>query len=311
MLSLLAADIKLAHSIFALPFALLAVFLVGTTPNTPLTAQSQPSLASPDATLNWPTLLTKLGLVVICMVAARTWAMLFNRLVDRGFDAENARTRRRVIAAGTVSVRAGWLAAIASILCFLAGCAGFLLLYSNPWPLYLSLPVLAWIAFYSLTKRFTFLCHLFLGGALAASPLAAAIAVDPTRLANTPALFGLAAFVLLWVAGFDIIYAIADQDFDRARGLFSIPARLGTTRALWVSRLLHALACIALFMAWRIDPRLGTLFAAAMAAVLCLLIVEHIAAAKGGKAGLNLAFFTLNGIVSCFLGLAGVIDVLT
>src|SRR5690606_37906682 len=100
--------------------------------------------------------------------------------------------------------------------------------FDNPWPLVLSVPTLAWIAFYSFTKRFTALCHVFLGGALAASPLAAAIAVEPGALATTPALWLLAAMVLLWVAGFDIAYALQDIDFDRATGLRSVPARLGT-----------------------------------------------------------------------------------
>lgn len=292
---LLASDIKLAHSIFALPFAVMAVFLVGA-PNG-------------AASVHWPVLAAKLALVVACMVAARTWAMLFNRLVDRRFDADNARTKKRVFAAGLLSARVGWLVAGACALVFASLCAGFLLLFANPWPLYLCVPVLAWIAFYSLTKRFTALCHLFLGGALAASPIAAAIAVEPSALATTPAIFWIAGFVLCWVAGFDIIYALADEAFDRQRGLFSIPAKLGIRGAMWVARVLHLLAAAFLAMAYRSDPRLGPLFGSAVIMIAVLLIVEHIAASRGGKAGLNMAFFTINGIVSCVLGCAGVIDI--
>jgi 4-hydroxybenzoate polyprenyltransferase len=288
---LIAADIKLAHSVFAMPFAFLGAFLARRN-------------GSPPA---W-TFLGQLALVVACMVAARTWAMLFNRLADRRMDAANPRTARRALASGRLSVRQGWAAALLAAAVFVGATAGFWFLFANPWPLLLSVPVLAWIAFYSLTKRFTALCHIFLGGALAASPLAACIAINPQALTSTPAVWALAGMVVLWVAGFDVIYALQDVEFDRSNGLHSIPAFLGPTGAIWLSRALHAAAFGMLLLAARSDPRLSWTFLAGVAAVGLLLIAEHLVLAKRGKAGLDMAFFTLNGVVSCVLGIAGCLD---
>lgn len=294
----LAGDIKLAHSVFALPFALLGAML---------------AWEASGRGLGW-SLAGLLGLVVVCMVLARTWAMLFNRLADRRIDAANPRTRGRALASGRVSVRAGWSAAGIAAVGFVAATGGFWAAFGNPWPQLLSVPVLAWIAFYSLTKRFTALCHVFLGGALAISPIAAAIAVHPASLGSTPALWLIAGMVLAWVAGFDIIYALQDADFDRASGLRSIPAALGSGRALWISRSLHAAAVVLLLAAWAVDRRLGVFFLLGIVAVAVLLAAEHAIlvrndTARTGK-GLDMAFFTLNGIVSCVLGLAGVVDLL-
>jgi 4-hydroxybenzoate polyprenyltransferase len=289
-LGLIAADIKLAHSIFALPFAILGAGLAG------------------FGRLDARSVAIALALVVVCMVLARTWAMLINRLVDRGFDAENVRTKRRVFAVGTLSPGMGWALSWACAALFIASTAGFWLALENPWPLWLSAPVLGWIAFYSLTKRFTWLCHVFLGGALAASPLAAAIALRPESLADTPSILWLAGMVLAWVAGFDIIYALQDVSFDRQRGLSSIPASLGVPRALWISRSLHFAAAGALFVAWRSEPRFGVAFGLAVVLVCGLLIAEHVVLARKGERGLDMAFFTLNGIVSCVVGVAGVLD---
>ena len=289
-LRLAASDIKLAHSIFALPFAVLGAFL-----------------ARPPAS-PWPRFAGQLAIVVVCMVFARTWAMLFNRLLDRQIDARNARTQRRVLASGRLSARDGWLIALSSAALFALACSLFWILFANPWPLALSIPVLAWIAFYSLTKRFTALCHVFLGGALGASPLAAALAVSPASLASTPALWFVAGMVVLWVAGFDVIYALQDVDFDCAAGLFSVPSQFGADNAIWISRLLHAAAFALLVLAARSEPRFGWLFSTAVGVVAVLLIIEHVILARRGKAGLDVAFFTVNGIVSCVLGLAGVLD---
>lgn len=288
---LLARDIKLAHSVFALPFAILASFLAR-----PLDA-------------SWTRFGGQLALVVGCMVAARTWAMLFNRIADRRLDAANPRTRARALAAGLVSTRQAWAVALGAAGVLIALAAGFLA-FDNAWPVILSVPVLAWIAFYSLTKRFTVLCHVFLGGALAASPLAAALAIHPPAL-GAPTLWFLALMVMLWVAGFDVIYALQDLEFDRQRGLSSIPARLGARGAAWCARALHLGAFAALVCAARSGPRFGMLFSAGIGAVGALLIVEHVVLARQGLRGLNVAFFTLNGVVSLVLGLAGVIDLLT
>lgn len=289
-LSLAAADIKLAHSVFALPFAVLASFM-----------------ARPEGS-PWSRFAGQLAVVVACMVLARTWAMLVNRLADRDIDAANPRTQRRVIASGRLSSRDGLLIALAAAAGFVACTALFWFFFANPWPLALGVPVLAWIAFYSFTKRFTALCHVFLGGALAASPLAAAVAIDPAFVATSPALWLLAGMVLLWVAGFDVIYALQDVEFDRATGLHSVPARLGPVGAIRVSRLLHAGAFALLCLAARAETRFGPVFAAAVIAVGGLLVVEHVVLVRRGKAGLDMAFFTINGVVSCVLGAAGVLD---
>lgn len=290
-----ASDIKLAHSVFALPFAILAAFLVAP--------------ASADG-IDWPRFGGMLALVVACMFFARTWAMLFNRIADARLDAANPRTAKRAIPAGRLSPRAAWSVALGSAACFVALASLFGILYANWWPAILAVPVLAWIALYSLTKRFTALCHVFLGGALAASPIAAAIAVGPHHLPETPAVFLLAGMVLLWVAGFDVIYALQDLDHDRAAGLHSIPARLGARGAIRASRVLHVAAFALLVLAARVDARFGPLFAVAVALVAALLVAEHVVLARRGKAGLDMAFFTLNGIVSCVLGAAGIADVL-
>ncbi len=297
-LALAAADIKLAHSVFALPFALLAAFL------------ARPTATPP--THSWPRFAVQLAIIIACMVLARTWAMLINRLADIRIDAANPRTQRRILASGALPKRDGQLIGAACALLFIAATSLFYFLFANPWPLALSVPVLAWIAFYSLTKRFTALCHIFLGGALAASPLAAALAINPAALTTNLSIWFLAGFVLLWVAGFDVIYALQDIDFDRAAKLHSIPAAVGWKSAIWISRALHAAGFTLLLLAARPptgDPRFGPLFLAATALVAALLITEHAILAKQGKAGLNMAFFTVNGIVSVLLGAAGILDV--
>jgi 4-hydroxybenzoate polyprenyltransferase len=296
-LRLAAADIKLAHSIFALPFAILAAFLA---------RPADPT--KPGGT--WPTFAAQLSLVVLSMVLARSWAMLVNRLADRDIDPLNPRTARRMIASGKLSVADARTIALICAALFIAVSSLFWVFFANPWPTILSIPVLAWIAFYSFTKRFTAACHIFLGGALAASPLAAAIAINPAYLAHAATVFFLAGMVVCWVAGFDVIYALQDTDFDKQAGLHSIPSRLGPAAAIWISRLLHAAAFALLILAARSEPRFGPVFFTAVALVGCLLITEHTVLARRGKAGLQMAFFTINGIVSCVLGLAGVVDLL-
>jgi len=287
-------DIKLAHSVFAMPFAILGAFLV-----------------APQAggRIDWAALGKMLVLVVLCMVFARNWAMLFNRVADAKIDAANPRTARRAFASGSLRMRDGYVLLGLNAIAFLIGCALFGVLFGNWWPSILGVPVLAWIAFYSLTKRFTWLCHVFLGGALAASPLAAAIAVNPELLVETASVFWIAGMVLCWVAGFDVIYALQDLDYDRSVGLSSMPAKFGWRGALWISRGLHALAIVCLVMALRGDDRLGVLFAIAIGLVALLLIWEHALLVQRGKAGIPMAFFTLNGVVSIVLGLAGCLEV--
>ncbi len=291
-LALATADIKIAHSVFALPFAVLGVFLAERLP------------------IDWPRLLVQLALVVGCMVLARSWAMLVNRVADREYDARNPRTTRRAVARGALRAKDARLIALLCAAGFIGLCALFGALFANWWPLMLSVPTLAWIAWYSFTKRFTAFAHLFLGGALAASPMAAAIAVDPSSLAHTPALWWLAGMVMFWVAGFDVLYALQDLDFDRGAGLRSIPAWLGARRAVWVSRVMHAVAFVALLLVWAVDPRLGATFGVAVGLVGAALVAEHWWLAKHGVLGLPIAFGVLNGVISCVAGIFGIVDVL-
>lgn len=292
---LAALDIKLAHSVFALPFAILGAFL------------ASPALRAGAPASAWRSFAGQGALVVACMVCARTWAMLVNRLADREFDSRNARTSRRVIASGALPLARSRAITLGAALAFIASCAGFLA-FDNAWPLYLCVPVLAWVALYSFTKRFTALCHVFLGGALGISPLAAAIAVNPGALRDTPALFWIAGFVVMWVAGFDVLYAIQDLEFDRHAGLHSIPARLGLRGAVWTGRGLHAAALLALALAWRAEARLGVLFGVGVGLVGVLLVAEHAVVAVRGRSGIPMAFFTINGVVSCVLGVAGCLE---
>ncbi len=290
-------DIKLAHSVFAMPFAVLGAFLVA------------PHLGdAPEHGIEWSRFAGMLVLIVICMVLARNWAMLVNRVADAKIDAANPRTAKRAFASGALSTRDGYLLLAFNAIGFLIVCSLFGFLFGNWWPTILGIPVLIWIGFYSFTKRFTWLCHLFLGGALAASPIAAAIAVGPENITHAPAIFPIAAMVLCWVAGFDIIYALQDLDYDQEVGLSSIPSRFGWKRAAWLSRALHALALIALIAALNLEARFGVLFAMAIGLVGVILVYEHLILARRGKAGIPMAFFTLNGIVSVVLGFVGVID---
>lgn len=278
--------IKLSHSVFALPYALLATFLA-----------ARPQL---------PTL-TQLGLIVVCMVGARSAAMTFNRIADAPLDALNPRTAGRPLPRGTISLPAAWAFFFGSCVLFLLGCAGFLRLYGNPWPLRLAAPVLALLCFYSLTKRFTALSHVVLGAAIALSPVAAWIAISPETL-GAPAWLLMAA-VTFWIGGFDIIYACQDVDFDRRNGLFSIPARLGVGPALWLARTFHAITAAALIaVGW--TAGLGGLYYAGVACVAVLLIVENSLVRANDLRRVNLAFFTVNGVVGLVLGALGVADVI-
>ncbi len=287
----LAADIKVSHSLFALPFALLASFM------------ARPVSES------WGRFAAQMALIVLCMVSARTFAMLANRIIDRDIDALNPRTHGRALPSGRVALRHAIIALLASAGVFAIGCAVFGAVLGNWWPAALSMPVLAWIGSYGWLKRWTWLCHFYLGSSLAISPLAAALAVDPDALLTQPALWLLSVNVLCWVGGFDIIYALQDVEIDRAQSLHSLPARLGVGRALWISRLLHASSAACLLAVLALDARFGSLFAAGVGIVLILLIIEHAATAGGATTRIQLAFFTMNGLISCLLGILGIMSV--
>lgn len=288
-------DIKLAHSIFALPFAVLGAVMAAAPAGTSIDGRRFGG---------------QLALVVLAMVFARTVAMLSNRLLDRHIDAKNPRTAGRALPSGRLGTGGAVATLTVSAALFMAVCVVFGFIYGNWWPTWLGLPVLAWISAYALTKRFTAACHVYLGSSLALSPLAAAIAVNPPAVLEQPALWLLALMVLTWVAGFDVIYALQDVEVDRAQGLHSMPARFGAPKALGVSRLLHMLSVACLIATVVLDPRLRWLTAAAVAIVVALLVWEHVTVRRWGTSKLALAFFTLNGVISCVFGALAAVDVL-
>jgi 4-hydroxybenzoate polyprenyltransferase len=285
-----ASDIKLHHSVFALPFALLGATL---------------AVATPEG-VPWASMAGPLALIVGCMVSARTVAMLANRIADASIDARNPRTAGRAIPSGRLSRRAAWLLVFISVMAFEACTAAFAVLYGNAWPLMLQVPVLLWLVLYPLAKRFTWLCHAWLGASLAMSVPAAALAMHP-EAALLPAVWWIAGMVLLWVTGFDVIYALQDVETDRRDGLHSMPASLGTGPALVMSLLMHVGAVLCLVQAWRVEPRLGTGFMVAVGLVAGLLAVEHATVRRWGTTRMALTFFTLNGCVSIVLGTAGIL----
>lgn len=279
--------IKFSHSVFALPFALLATFLA-----------ARPKLPS----------VAQLGLIVLCMVAARSAAMTFNRLVDARLDAVNPRTAGRALPRGAITPVAAAVFFVVACLVFVAACAAFLFLgpTPNPWPLRLCVPVLAWLCLYSYTKRWTRWSHLVLGTGIAFAPVAAWIAINPATL-GPPAWLLLVA-VALWIAGFDLIYACQDTASDHALGLHSVPARMGIAAALWLARAFHAVTLAAL-VGVGLTAHLGWLYATGVACVAALLIVEHMLVSPRDLSRVNVAFFTVNGVVGLVLGILGVLDI--
>ncbi|MFK7789738.1 MAG: UbiA-like polyprenyltransferase [Phycisphaeraceae bacterium] len=285
-----ARDIKLSHTVFALPFALLATFLAAGF------ADRQP-------------IIVEFILILLCMFFARTFAMAFNRLSDAGIDASNQRTEQRAIPSGRVRDKTMLGVVVANAFAFVLCTALFIWATSNAFPLLLSLPVLIVLAGYSYTKRFTWLCHAFLGFALSISPIAAAIAIEPSYLSQ-PSVWLLALMVLTWVAGFDVLYALQDTEVDRGLGLYSIPSRLGVNNALMISRAMHLVSIAALIgVAW-LSEQLGLLFMIAAGVTCALLILEHALVWGGRTKQLNMAFFTVNGIISLLLGIAGITDII-
>lgn len=260
--------VRFSHTIFALPFALAAVVL-----------------ALPYGSFTW----TKLFLIVLAIAAARTAAMAFNRLVDRDIDAENPRTRDREIPRGVLSVNFVRALVIASCAVFVA-CAALL----GPLPLYLSPVALALALGYSYVKRFSSLCHLVLGAAIAFAPGGAWIALGaPVTLAPWLLVFGVAT----WVGGFDVLYSLQDEGFDRNAGLYSIPSRVGTVGALWISGLLHVVT-VACLLGVGLTLGRGVAYYLGCFIIGALLAYEHALVKPHDLSKIDKAFFDLNGYVS-------------
>lgn len=272
--------IRFSHTIFALPFAMLAAVL----------AWQEVEFRVRD-----------FAGIVLCMVFARSAAMAFNRLVDRRLDASNPRTASRHLPAGVLSVSAVRTFTVVSAAGFVAST---LLFWPNPWPAILAVPVLLFLLGYSYAKRFTIWCHYWLAAALMLSPIAAWIAITGT--VGWPAVL-LAATVFFWVGGFDILYSCQDVEFDRDRGLFSVPARFGVTRALRIAAASHALTAACLFGLWYVAG-LGVVFLLGVIGVTLLLAVEHFLVRPNDLTRINVAFFQINAVISLGLLALGIAD---
>ncbi|MEN8164249.1 MAG: UbiA-like polyprenyltransferase [Acidobacteriota bacterium] len=264
--------IKFQHTVFALPFALIA-------------------LVSAPAE-GWPPLRVWL-LVLLAMVAARTAAMSFNRLVDHRMDALNPRTASRALPEGRLNRKFVWLITVVASAVFVLA-AGLL----NSLCLMLSVPTLAVLLGYSLSKRFTAAAHLWLGAALGIAPVGAWIAASG-RLDLPPVVLGVS--VMLWVAGFDVIYSLQDEVFDRSMGLHSIPTALGPRRALHLARAFHILS-LAGFAAVAVLSGGGPLRWSAVIAAAGMLVWQHTLVSPDDLSRVNAAFFTANGILAVVMG---------
>jgi len=262
--------VRFSHSVFALPFALIAAWL---------------------AAGGWPPART-LGLVILCAVAARTAAMGFNRVVDRRLDARNPRTAGRELPRGVLRAGSVAVLVVVSAAVFVAGAFALGTICGR-----LSFPVLFVLLGYSLVKRVSWAAHLVLGLCLACAPLGAWLAVRGDFSGDLVVPLALAAAVLAWVAGFDLIYACQDVEFDRAQRLHSVPARFGVPAALRASSGLHAATVLLLVLvAWRAE--LGWVFWLALAGAVALLVWQHTIVSADDLSRVDVAFFTLNGWVS-------------
>ncbi|MGC9518487.1 MAG: UbiA-like polyprenyltransferase [Desulfuromonadaceae bacterium] len=265
--------IKFSHTVFAFPFALIGVVLAA------------------DASGQLPTV-AQLLWICTAMVGARSAAMGLNRIIDARIDAQNPRTEERHIPAGKISLAEAWLFVGGSV--FLFELAAWML---NPLCFYLSFVVLFFLVLYAYAKRFTMYAHLILGLCLAAAPIGAWIALRGDVHISI-VLLGLA--VLLWVAGFDIFYALQDLDFDREYGLHSIPVRLGAERSCLLVRWLHGGMVALLLLVW-LSAGLGWLYLLGVAVVAALLVYEHTLVKPHDLSRLDAAFFTMNGYISIIL----------
>ncbi|MEX2583810.1 MAG: UbiA-like polyprenyltransferase [Gemmatimonadota bacterium] len=264
--------VKLPHTVFALPFCLVGAIL---------------------ASYVAPVRLTDLGWILLAFTSARFAAMGFNRIVDRAFDARNPRTMGREIPAGRLTVKEASLAVALSsaIFLFSAGMLNRICLVLAPF-------ALGWIFFYSYSKRFTSWAHLVLGFALAIAPVGAYLAIADRWSDPPAALLVLAGAVLCWVAGFDVLYSLQDELFDREQGLHSIPASLGGRRAILVSRLLHVV-CVALFVTSALlFTGAGPIFLTGVVVIALMLAYEQSLVSADDLSKIDAAFFNINGAIS-------------
>ena len=268
--------VKLPHTVFALPFALVGVVLASY------------DSAIPATDVLW---------VIVAFTSARFAAMGFNRIVDREIDALNPRTRSREIPAGSMSVREAAVAVTVASILFVAAASllNFLCLLLAP-------VALGWVFFYSYTKRFTRWSHLVLGVGLSIAPVGGYLAITGSWSTPWWMLIALAVAVATWVGGFDILYALQDVSFDRENRLHSVPAALGESRALSIARNLHGLTVIGLALAG-VGAGAGLIYLIGVAVAAALLLYEHSLVKQDDFSRLNAAFFTMNGVISMvFLG---------
>ncbi len=291
--------IKFSHTIFAMPFALIGFFLgVVSISGNRYHGAPVPGLSHPEPAAD--NNLQKLVLVILCMVFARSAAMAFNRWLDKSFDAKNPRTAIREIPSGIIKANNALVFVILSCVAFIVCCW-----FINRLCFYLSFVALFVVLFYSYTKRFTSLCHLVLGLGLSLAPIGAYLAVTGV-FDLLPVIFSIT--VLCWVSGFDIIYALQDEEFDKANDLYSIPAALGKKKALRVSEILHVISGICIIYAG-IYGEFGLWYWAGVAVFLAMLVYQHSIVKPDDLRRVNLAFMTANGIASVVFSVLVLIDI--
>ncbi|TWT43372.1 4-hydroxybenzoate octaprenyltransferase [Botrimarina hoheduenensis] len=301
--------IRFSHTLFALPFALLAALMAWHEQAFSTAWTDYAPFSSTTGFKGFGVRWKELFGILLCMVFARSAAMAFNRLVDRKLDAANPRTMGRHLPAGILSVTQVTTFTLLSATGFIASTLLFL---PNWLPFALSFPVLLWLCGYSYAKRFTSLAHYWLGVALGLSPVAAWIAIRGEQVLASPAdllpATVLGAAVLAWVAGFDILYACQDYEYDKSVGLHSLPAKLGLRGALRLAAASHAVAAVLLALLPTVYPPLGTLWWCGIAAVAALLIYEHRLVRPDDLDRVNLAFFHVNAVISLGLLAVGTLD---
>jgi len=272
------ADIKIQHTIFALPFAIMSAFIA---------AKGLPQTE-------------KIIWIIVCMVGARSAAMAFNRVLDARFDARNPRTQDRALPAGRVDIRSYWLFLIVSSAIFI-----FAANMLNSLAFYLSPVALLIVFFYSFTKRFTAYSHFWLGLAIAISPVGAWVAIRE-EISFSSLILGAA--VIFWLVGFDILYSCMDVEFDRSSGLKSIPQKFGIENALRIAFASHGVMILFLLGLLLFVGQLGVLYSIGVVVVAILLFYEHSLVRPDDLSKINIAFFNMNGIISLGLMVFVIID---